>query len=185
MAKTLNEPHPQAEPDDPVRAALEDEQLLQSLMGYARKSLKGREYEAQDAVQTAIQRMLERSEKYDPQCGSVAAWLFGILSNVIRDLVRKQQKQPSQQPEQPAVWESCSVAKPEENLSEMREELFKVMNQLPAQDRAILEMRHGDNLSYDEIAQRLGVNAGTARQRVCRALSLAQGLVNTSKGGRS
>jgi RNA polymerase sigma-70 factor (ECF subfamily) len=43
------------------------------------------------------------------------------------------------------------------------------MDRLQADHRAILVLRNLQNLSYDEIAGRLGINVGTVKSRIARA----------------
>ena len=43
------------------------------------------------------------------------------------------------------------------------------MEKLDAPHREVLTLRNLQNLSYDEIAQQLGINAGTVKSRIARA----------------
>jgi RNA polymerase sigma factor (sigma-70 family) len=47
--------------------------------------------------------------------------------------------------------------------------LRKAMDRLPAKDREMLLMKHVDDCSYQEIAQRLGVTVGVVQMRLFRA----------------
>ncbi len=53
---------------------------------------------------------------------------------------------------------------------------------LPAEHRQVLQLRFYDGLSHEEIAARLGLSAGNARVRLCRALLAAKVLAGVRPG---
>jgi RNA polymerase sigma-70 factor (ECF subfamily) len=62
-------------------------------------------------------------------------------------------------------------ATPERALGqkETAETVWRVLNQLPFDQRAVVVLREIDGLSYDEIADSLGVAVGTVKSRLARA----------------
>ena len=60
------------------------------------------------------------------------------------------------------------------------EQLIAVMNTLDSKHRAVLVLRYFDGLSYDEIAQAVGVPLGTVKSRLNHALKA----LRTRLGGR-
>jgi RNA polymerase sigma factor (sigma-70 family) len=50
------------------------------------------------------------------------------------------------------------------------------LSRLPAEQQQILRLRYSDDLSHEEIAARLGITEGNARQRVWRALGAAKAI---------
>ena len=77
----------------------------------------------------------------------------------------------------------------------MRESVQRGLESLSPQYRQILLLREVDGLSYDEIAQALGIEAGTVKSRIFRARKKLCGFLlkegnipeygasNSSKGG--
>jgi RNA polymerase sigma-70 factor (ECF subfamily) len=57
-----------------------------------------------------------------------------------------------------------------------------LLDELPAEQRAALELRVVDELDYGEIGERLDVNAATARTRVHRALKTLRARTARSEG---
>jgi RNA polymerase sigma-70 factor (ECF subfamily) len=63
------------------------------------------------------------------------------------------------------------LAKPDQAAEqhETARQVWKALDQLPFDQRAILVLREIDGLSYDEIATSLGVAVGTVKSRLARA----------------
>jgi len=57
----------------------------------------------------------------------------------------------------------------ESELSERRSEIESVVQMLPAAYRALILLRHSQDLSYDEIAEVTGLPLGTVKNRLFRA----------------
>jgi len=83
-----------APPGDPIRAALDDPRVRTGLVNHAhaiigrwqhRRPTGERQTMAEEALQETITRALQRPDKFDHDTGTVAAWLHGILSNVLRE----------------------------------------------------------------------------------------------------
>ena len=53
---------------------------------------------------------------------------------------------------------------------------------LPAEQQQLLRLRYYEDLSYDEIAARLGISAGNARVRLFRAVAAAKALAGVCPG---
>ncbi len=52
--------------------------------------------------------------------------------------------------------------------------LWDALQQLPASDQTIIELRHRDKLSHAEIGRKLGISTELARQRLSRCIKLLQ-----------
>jgi len=70
-----------------------------------------------------------------------------------------------------ALSEARPTAFPDQLLEqhEIAEHVRAALNQLPFDQRTIVVLREIDGLSYDEIAESLGVAVGTVRSRLARA----------------
>jgi RNA polymerase sigma-70 factor (ECF subfamily) len=54
-------------------------------------------------------------------------------------------------------------------VKELRRRLAECIEKLPSVWRAVLALRDGESLSYEEIGQRMGIALGTVRSRLARA----------------
>lgn len=72
------------------------------------------------------------------------------------------------------------AASPSEELvaRERAETVARAVGELSEVDRAVLRMRHGEDLPYDEIAGRMGLEPAAARKRYGRAMIRLQRLLS-------
>lgn len=117
-------------------------------------AILGDPQEAEDAVQDAFVRFLEKAP---PDLREPGAWLTRVLVNGCRSRLRSAWRRVGPLPE------NLPVPGPEER--EEIEELFS----LPPEDRAILHLFYYEDRTTDEIARLLDVRPGTVRSRLTRA----------------
>jgi len=67
------------------------------------------------------------------------------------------------------------------NLSELSEVIEKTFEELPEELKLIVKLREIDDLSYDEISNKIGIPIGTVRSRLHRAREI---LINIIKNER-
>jgi RNA polymerase sigma factor (sigma-70 family) len=177
---------PDAPPDDPVRAALNDIDVHNGLLEHAAATLGRwlvgrpaavREEASRDAVQETQLRALQRCREYDPSVGPVRNWLHGILARVLCEAARSLHRLPAQEPANPSAWErlAANLVTPAESVPD-RLAAAEYLSRLREGERELLRLRYYDGLEYPEIAARLGISVANARVRVCRALAAAKAL---------
>ncbi len=126
---------------------------------------------ANDCAQEAFIRAYRALGQYD-SAKPLAPWLFRIATNASLNHVQRWHAH-----EQP-VEELPDRAEPEETnpeaISVRREELAEVIaaiDALPPRYRAALTLRHLHELSYQEVADALGLPIGTVKTHLHRARS--------------
>ena len=124
---------------------------------------------AADCAQEAFIRAYRALHQYDP-ARPFGAWLFRITTNASLSFAQRWHAH-----ETPA-WELPDVSEPEESGPEQiavrREEVAEVlaaMAGLPPAYRAALTLRHLQQLSYQEVADALGLPLGTVKTHLHRA----------------
>jgi len=139
------------------------------LYGFALRSL-GDQGLAEEAVQETFLRAWRAGERFDPQLGSLRTWLFAILRNVVIDLGRARAARPAVASDgiDPAV----------EPLEEalLAWQVEEAMRRIGEQHRRVLVETYYRGRPYAEVAEELGVPAGTIKSRVyygLRALRVA------------
>jgi RNA polymerase sigma factor (sigma-70 family) len=151
--------------------------------GWCRRRL---EWAASDlTAETFAQAWLSRGRFRDEHGGSALPWLIGIARNVLRETIRRDRVETRARerlglPLDLAAEEG--YADVEDRLSP-RLALAAALDQLPDHERNALELRVVDELSYDQVAERLAIRPAAARLRVSRALRRLA--LATTKGGRS
>jgi len=151
---------------------------------------------AEDVVHDTFVAALERLEIYDPQRGTLRAWLCTLSRNVIR----RYRRQKRVSAEQLAVWEQidqtlddlCRAldgAPLSDELvarAETRTMVSMTVANLPEQYRGVLLRKYIDGESLDELATALDVSPDAAKSLLARARRAFRSLfVVVSQAARS
>lgn len=126
--------------------------------------------QADDIVQDSFIKAFLNISKYDPQF-SFGQWIFAIAKNLHIDGIRKQKGTKVDIDE---VITHSGTMNPEQSYISMqtRDNVEKQLEKLPKGYKDIVELRFLDELSYDEISQRLGIPMGTVKTKIHRARAL-------------
>jgi len=134
------------------------------------KWLLRNEQDAQDVVQEAFLRAFKSFGGFHGSNGK--AWLLTIVRNTSYTLLKKKRAADLTTPFDEEIHasdhESVSVATILER-SEDAERIREAMDELPAEFREILTLRHQEDLSYKEIADIAQIPPGTVMSRLARA----------------
>ena len=164
--------------------------------GLALRVLRDEE-QARDVVQDAFLKAYASLDRFEGR-SSFYTWLHRIVMNLCLDRLRRERGarrvewSEELERELPADPEAPSQQDPAVALerSELRAQLARAIAQLPEDARRTLELREIDGLSYQEIAESLGVPKGTvmsrlhyARRRVRQALAAAGALEDAAPEG--
>jgi RNA polymerase sigma-70 factor, ECF subfamily len=147
---------------------------------------------AEEVVQETFLALWNRAELFNPEAGSLAAWLHTIARNRTVDRLRAAGRRPKLVPlssasgndEQDAaaldrlvlsgtVLGGASVdLGPEGELAatELRQVLRDALADLPESERTAIVLAYREELTQTEIAERLGWPLGTVKTRTRRAL---------------
>jgi RNA polymerase sigma factor (sigma-70 family) len=140
------------------------------LYGYLRFHLPSPDL-AEDLTAEVFLRAVKAYERFNPSVGSPHAWLFRIAQNVLRDHLRQARRRQLVSIAGMRDLE-CEAPSPEERLlwEEEVARLLSAMAALPSNDREIIGLCYGSDLSIAEAGEVLGLNATAARTRLWRAL---------------
>ncbi len=137
-----------------------------------------------DLVQQVLMKTLRHVDSFEPtRTGGFQSYLRAGVTNLIRDELRRRQRQPPGHQTASSV-EAFGPSPLEELVS--REKLDRYergLSQLTESDREIVVARLELGLSYDEIAKELGKpSADAARMAVTRAVTRLAEEVRGAKG---
>jgi len=147
-------------PDDALRAAYDAHGA--ELYRFARRSLSDATL-AEDAVQETFLRAWRASASYDPARASQRTWLFAILRNVVIDLARARRSRP------PLAGAATAVEGEAADELDRALTTWQVESALAGLDddhRRVLVEVHWRGRPYHEVADDLGIPAGTVKSRV-------------------
>jgi RNA polymerase sigma-70 factor (ECF subfamily) len=145
------------------------EQLLGLLprLGRFARGLTGSTEDANDLVQTACQRALEREHQWMPGT-RLDSWMFRIVRTVWIDELRGRKVRHGRgvvDAEEEIVVDGPRVIESRLTLDTVR----RAVAQLPEAQREVLLLVCVEGLSYRETAETLGLPMGTVMSRLARA----------------
>jgi RNA polymerase sigma-70 factor (ECF subfamily) len=126
---------------------------------------------SEDLVQDVFFRILKYRHTYKPGT-QFRAWMYQIARNARMDSLRKSKPEVEFQPEM-VKGERPADAVQQEQESEL---LHKALMMLPEEKREVLILSRFQELKYDEIAKLMGIEEGTVKVRVHRALQELRGV---------
>lgn len=144
-------------------------ELLPRMRRFAR-SLTGNPHDADDLVQTAVERAIARASQWREELG-LDAWVFGIVRNAWVDEVRSRQRR-GQVFAAEATGENVGEAPAIDQALTMSVEA--AMAQLPENQREAVALVLVEGLSYKEAAAALQVPIGTVTSRLARGREALQ-----------
>jgi RNA polymerase sigma-70 factor (ECF subfamily) len=137
------------------------EPLIRRVYAYAAYRL-GDGPDAEDATSDAFERALRYRESYDRDKGEPAAWLIGIARRCVDQILAD--RVPVADP--PDV--EAPIDLEEETVNRL--ELGRALSALTEQDRELVALRYGADLSARQIAELLEARTNTIEVALHRAL---------------
>lgn len=157
--------------DDFDRAARD---VFPSVFSTALRLTRNRE-EAEDLTQEAMVRAYEAFERFDGR--NFKAWMLRILTNLYINRYRKQKREPGQESldaESGIEPVAASDGDPGVELFDglLGEQVEEALKALPDEYRVSVLLCDVEGMSYEEIAETLGIPIGTVRSRLARGRAM-------------
>ena len=164
------------------------ERYQAAVLGLITRMVRDREM-ARDLTQETFLKTYTALEKYDPQY-RFSTWVFRIATNLTIDHLRR--RKPTFIPltadeEEEGGLRIDRVADQRETPVEImqRNQLESAYRQafekLPPAYRAVLAMRHGRQMEYEEISATLRLPLGTVKNRIFRAREMLRELMGLER----
>lgn len=127
---------------------------------------------ADETVQEAFLALWRHPQGYEPERGSVRAWLMSTVHHRAVDLVRREQAHrrrmsvvPEPAPEDPAEEALEAVGVPEERAA-----VRAALEDLPPEQREVIELMYFEGLTQSQVAERTSIPLGTVKSRALLAM---------------
>ncbi len=147
---------------------------VEAIIGFFARRGASAPHAADLTAETFAAALLAR-QKFRPDLGDARGWLFGIAANKLADSRRKWFREDRAQRRLGFERPSLSAADVDdyEILRGSHDgEMQKALTKLPPGQRDAVHARVLDDLSYEDVGERLGIDPATARQRVRRGLAV-------------
>ena len=151
------------------------------------RSIVGRQDAAEDVLQDSFLRVWRWAHRFEPGKGAAHGWLVRIVRN--RALTARAALRRRDHTHEPLDAETMVLGEPDPADRAMRSEEARRVNSclanLPANHRRSITLVYFEGLTHSELAERLGVQLGTAKSWVRRGLAqMNRCLTGNELGGR-
>ena len=121
---------------------------------------------AEELVQETFIRIWRTADRFDPERGTVAAFVLAIARRLAIDLWRR----PSSRPVQPEKEPPAQAVDETIDHLLLQMTVREALDSLPAAHREVIELSYHSDLTQAEVARRLGIPLGTVKSRAYHAL---------------
>lgn len=132
-----------------------------AVFGFALRRLGDRD-RAEEAVQETFTAVWRSARTFRPERGSGSAWLFAVARNAIVDRFRERRDEVPDPPDAPS-GEAGPADRAEAAWLAWR--VHRALEELPENERAVLELAYWGDMSQSEVAEFLGIPLGTVKTR--------------------
>ena len=137
--------------------------------------------DAEEVLLDVYMKAWKYAARYTDKRGSVQAWLMIMARNAAIDRIRQKRAQPRTlafEPESTPEPQSAD-ASPEAQTAERerRRRVQLVLNELPPEQREVVELAFFGGLTHAELAERLREPLGTIKSRIRMGLLRLRGLI--------
>jgi len=154
----------EAAQQDPSRFAALYEIHFERVYAYVSRRV-GDRAAAEDLTSDVFHHALANLPRFEWRGAPFGAWLMRIAANAIADRWRRGSREQSDQ-----FVNDPASAEPSPEEIEIRAQLFRLVQELPAEQRKVLQMRFAEEKSIREIAQALGRTEGAVKQLQFRGI---------------
>ena len=129
--------------------------------------LTGNRQEAEDVAQEAFLRTFQNLDKFNPEL-PFAPWLYRITTNTALNWIKRRRPE-TMLPEETLADDRVQEPEHRAVASELSVDLRAAIATLPANSRAVLELRHFQGLSYRQMAAVLDAPISDVKSWLFRA----------------
>jgi len=135
--------------------------------------LSGNQADALDLTQDVFIAVYRNLPNYRAD-GAFGAWLNRIAVNRSNDHLRSSQRQPQNSGEELEQIPGGTMPDDSVQLSQRNREILKMLGQLSADQRLVVELKFFQQQTFEEIAQQLGISSNTVKTRLYGAIRKLQ-----------
>lgn len=124
---------------------------------------------AEEVAQDAFLALWRNGQRYEPSRGSVRNWILGIVHNRAIDSLRRAVRHESRRAGDEGLAERLVAGERTEEEAGRREEagtMRTLLDDLPAEQRRVIELAYYAGFTHTEIADMLTIPVGTVKGRM-------------------
>ncbi len=161
---------------DPSRFAELYERNFEGVYAYVARRARGRE-EAEDLTSEVFHRALKNLSQFEWRGVPFVVWLLRIAANALADHWKRTAQERQFYGSDTAVPESFEMEQVEQQAT-----LYRLVDQLPPDQRLVVVRRFAEQRSIREISRELGRTEGAVKQLQFRALRSLRARMDRTHG---
>lgn len=130
-----------------------------------------------DLVQQTFLQLHRARNDFRPDC-ELRPWLMTIAFNLAREQLRRVRRRPEAELDTTAEQKLAHPPR-EQQRFEMRRDLSQALEQLPNDQQEVVRLHFVEELSFEEIGEKVGATAGAVRVRAHRGYSALRKLLSS------
>jgi RNA polymerase sigma-70 factor (ECF subfamily) len=138
--------------------------------------------EAEDLLHDVFLEAWQAAAQYDPARGSVSTWLLLRMRSRTLDRIRSAGRSRTVVTDDPLGAAPSAEQGSAQDLPADRLAIRRALDELPPEQRRVLELAYFGGLSSSEIATAVGISIGTVKSRTAAALSKLRARLATDRG---
>jgi RNA polymerase sigma-70 factor (ECF subfamily) len=146
-----------------------------AVYAYGRRMLPSTQ-DAEDLVQQVFVAAWRQRQWYEPQRASLLTWLLSIARNKAIDRLRRLERERGLPVDEPATTEDEAANTADRLL------VNEALSWLRPEQQHVLELAFSDDLSQQQIADRLGMPLGTVKSHARRGLQRLRRFLDAGTG---
>ena len=174
------------EADETALGALYD-RWVRSLYSLVLHLLKDPD-EAEDVVEETFWQAWRKASSYEPSRGAVSTWLLTIGRRKALDRLRARKRSKEDTVTGEHGFDDLPSTAPDPSSevegAELREQIRAALNELPDEQREVLELGYFTGLSQSEIAEATGQPLGTVKTRMRLAMQKLREPLSMYRGAK-
>jgi RNA polymerase sigma-70 factor (ECF subfamily) len=122
---------------------------------------------AEEVTQDIFLKVWRQPDRWDPALGQFSSWLLTITRNAAIDRLRAEQRQPAQRFHAIHLSEETIAGLAGGDPDVLDGQLLRrLLNQLPQEQRTLIELAYFMGFTHSELAERLHLPLGTVKTRI-------------------
>ncbi|MEQ8765705.1 MAG: sigma-70 family RNA polymerase sigma factor [Planctomycetota bacterium] len=138
-------------------------------------------HELEDLAQETLLAIWKKLDRFEGR-SRLETWVYRFCFLELMARLRHLNRQPTFVSDVEPLTDGRSARPPDPFRFET---IYRGLEKLDAGSASILKMKHFEGLTFDQIAERLGVSSNTVKTRYYRALPKLRALLQTPAGSRS
>ena len=135
--------------------------------------------DALDLTAQTFEKVLIKFDTFDSTKGKISTWIFSIARNTLIDFYRKNRKvdvASLAEVEDIIVDDRNKSVEDSVYIDIQKEKLVSLIQRLSVSDQEIIHLRYTEEMSYAEIAERLGITVNAVGIQLHRAIQKLKSL---------